>query len=308
MGVVLDPRRGAGDLRVAGVFDVVHRVVAELVAFGEDPPHRRFPPRHLLADLEEGAGDALFAQHVEEAGRVVAGAVVEGEGDGAALARAVGDEPGAAAGAADRAHRPQPEGEAAAGGEGLGAALADLAAPALQQAPGVALGRQPGVLRDQGDDELARARPLHRRPRPAPLDRLAGAVDRLQPDPAARLAPAEADPPLAAPARPAQRQAEVAGGGAPGVGMRLEPGQRQRRAGAQGEDQLPSRLREIRPDQALRLRPGRTAPPRRAWRASAAATSARVQRILREGGIVGRLGSLCGTPSILRPAFATGLD
>ncbi len=64
VGVGGDPRGGAGDLRVVGVFDVVHRVVADLVAFGEDLAHRRFAARHLLADLEEGAVDVLFAQHV----------------------------------------------------------------------------------------------------------------------------------------------------------------------------------------------------------------------------------------------------
>src|SRR5436305_3097660 len=77
VGVGADARGGAGDLRVAGVFDVVHRVVAELVAFGEDLPHRLFAPRHLLPDIEEGPVDALLAQDLEEVVGVVAGAVVE---------------------------------------------------------------------------------------------------------------------------------------------------------------------------------------------------------------------------------------
>jgi hypothetical protein len=56
-----DPFGGVGDLRVVGEFDVVHRVVADLAALGEDRPHRLLPARHLLADLEEGRAYVLFA-------------------------------------------------------------------------------------------------------------------------------------------------------------------------------------------------------------------------------------------------------
>jgi len=71
-----------------------------------------------------------------------------------------------------------------------------------------------------------------------------------------RLRAADADPPLAPAAVPAQRQADVAGGGAPGVGAWFELGEWQRRAGPQGEDQLAPGLREPGPDQPLRLRGG----------------------------------------------------
>ena len=58
--------------------------------------------------------DVLLAQHVEEVVGVFAGPVIEGEGDDLAVARAVGDQAGAAAGAADRAHRSQAEDAVAA--------------------------------------------------------------------------------------------------------------------------------------------------------------------------------------------------
>ena len=73
----------------------------------------------------------LFAQHVEEAGGVVARAVVEGEGDDLAVARAVGDEAGAAAGAADGADRAQAEERGSPRAGRLGRSAAGLAAAAL---------------------------------------------------------------------------------------------------------------------------------------------------------------------------------
>ena len=84
-------------------------VVADLVAFAQDAPHRRLAPGHLLADLEEGAAGVLGAQHVEEGFGVGAGAVVEGERDDVAVAGAVAELAGAAARAADGAHGAQPE-------------------------------------------------------------------------------------------------------------------------------------------------------------------------------------------------------
>src|SRR6185312_1094785 len=160
--VLLDPRGGPGDLPVVRIFDVVHRVVADLVAFGQDPAHRRFTAGHLLADLEEGRPDVLFAQDGEEPFGVFARAVVEGEGDDLALRRRPGDKFGAPAGAADGADGTQPEGPRAGRWIGDRAAAADLAtAVAREHAPVVMAGAQAGGVGWSGDHrehELVRAR------------------------------------------------------------------------------------------------------------------------------------------------------
>ena len=75
----------------------------------EDPAHRASRPGISWPISKKVAVDVLSAQHVEEAGGVFAGPVVEGEGDDLAVARAVADQAAAAARAADRAHRPQAE-------------------------------------------------------------------------------------------------------------------------------------------------------------------------------------------------------
>ena len=106
-----------------------------------------FAARHLLADLEEGADDVLFAEDVDEGVGVGAGAVVEGEGDDVAVARAVGDESGAAAGAADDPDRAQSEEaavvrrQAGPGSLALGRLAAALPS-ALASGSGAAAGRR----------------------------------------------------------------------------------------------------------------------------------------------------------------------
>jgi hypothetical protein len=245
VGVGGDPGSGAGDLRVAGEFDVVHRVVADLAALGEDLPHRLFATRHRLADLEEGRAHVLLRQHADEVVGVVARPVVEGEGDDLALARAVGDEPGAAAAAADGADGAEAEAVGAAGGEGARAAPAHLAAIALQDSPLVAARIEPGVGGLEGDHELGGVRALDPGRQaffllPRPL-----AIDDDQTDPLVWLGAAEAEPPLALAPGAAETEAEVAGPGASRVGPRLQLRQRHRLRGPHREDQLPTGLEQF---------------------------------------------------------------
>jgi hypothetical protein len=126
VGVGADAGSGAGDLLVIGEFDVVHRVVADLVPFGEDLAHHVFASRHLLPDLEEGRVDALLVQDLEEFRRVFARPVIEGEGDDGTIARPVGYETGAAPGAPDRTDRAQAKRLGPTGRERFGAAVATL--------------------------------------------------------------------------------------------------------------------------------------------------------------------------------------
>jgi hypothetical protein len=253
VGVRADPRRGAGDLLVAGEFDVVHRVVADLVAFGEDAAHHRLAAGHLGADLEEGRRHFLFAQHVEEAFGVFARAVVEAEGDDGAVAGTVGVEAGAAAGAADGADRAQAEdvGGFGFGRQLLGAAAPHFAAAAEQRPPAVALRREAGFARDEGEHQLLRFGALHGGDDGALGERLAGGVDDEQAGAALRLGAAEADAALVGAAGGgAEREAEVAGGGAASVGPRFELGERERGGGADREDELAAGLGELGAEQA----------------------------------------------------------
>ena len=134
-----DPGAGTGNLGVAGVFDVVHRVVADLIAFGEDLAHRRFAPGHLLADLKEGRMHMLGTQDAKEAGGVFAGAVIEGEGDILVPGGAVGVEPGGSPGAADDADWAQAE------GKGAGARQAFLTGARHPQAAALPLKHPPAI-------------------------------------------------------------------------------------------------------------------------------------------------------------------
>ena len=118
------------------------------------------------------------------------------------------------------------------------------AALALQHPPAVAPWRQPGAGGQQRDDQLAGAWPLHPGGEPVFADRPPGAVDQLQPDPPPRFGAAEAEPSLALAAGAAQRQAEVGAGGALAIRQEIELGQRHRRRGPHGEDQVLPRLQE----------------------------------------------------------------
>src|SRR5215213_1153608 len=150
----LDQRTGRRDFRVARKEGVMHRVVADLTALSENPAHHRGAAGDLLADLEEGGVRVLLAQDIEEARGVVAGPVVEGEGEGRAVPRPVGVEHGPAPGTADNAHRAQ-----AKDAPGPSRQCLEAAATALDHAPVIAMRPQTGVVRDQGEHELARVRP-----------------------------------------------------------------------------------------------------------------------------------------------------
>ena len=245
VGVGLDPLRGASDLRVARVFDVVHRVVAELAPLGEDLPHRVFAPRHHLADLEEGPRHVLLAQHPQEVFGVVAGPVVEGEGDDLAIARAVGDEPGAAAGAADGADGTEADAPGVAVREGVNAAPGDIAAVALQDDPLVVAGVETSLSRLNRDHELVRARPLDRGPGAAFLQWLPVLVEDHEPDPPVGLAAVEAEQAQAPGPVGAEADAEVPGVGPAHIRTRFQLRQCQRLRRPHGEDQVPPRLEEV---------------------------------------------------------------
>ncbi len=252
MGDRLDPGAGRGEVGVARVEAVVHRVVADLVALGEDLSHRGLAPRHLLTDLEEGAVDVLVAQHPQEARRVGAGAVVEGERDDLAPPRPVGVQPRGAARAADLADGAQAEGPVARGGDAVDGAgdPGRLAAAAGQRPPAVAPRRKAGLRRRQRYDQLVRARPPHERGQRVPADRLARGVDRTEADPPVGVGSAQAQPPLAQRAGRAERHAEVGpvGDGGDG-GERVEAGERNRRRGADREDEALPGLGQARPQQ-----------------------------------------------------------
>ncbi len=240
----------AGDLRVAGVFDVVHRVVADLVALGEDPPHRRCAARHLLADLEEGSVDVLLAQHVQEARGVGAGPVVEGERDDLAAPRPVGVEPGGAAGAADLANGSQAEDPIARRRNPVhraGAARRLTARPALRP-PAIAPLLQPSVGGRQRDDQLAGIRSPHPNIHFLLADRLAGGADDVEADLASA---AKAQPPPARLPGGAERDAEVVGARPGEVREGVEQGERHRPGGSDRHHEAPPRLGEPGPHQLV---------------------------------------------------------
>src|SRR5262245_16602367 len=81
-------------------------------------------------------------------------------------------------------------------------------------------------------------------------------IDQLQPDAPARPTPAaETEAPGAAPMDRPQREAEVSRAGATDARQPVELCQRQRRPGSDAEHELPSRLREISPNQISRPGP-----------------------------------------------------
>ena len=280
MGVVLDPGGGAGDFAVAGEFDVVHRVVADLVAFGEDPAHRRFAARHLLADLEEGPGRRRFSRSTSRKPGVYS--LGPSSKVRATTWRSRGPlvtKPGAAAGAADRAHRAQAEGVGGVPEVGQRIATQSPAAPAAaavarRYAPAVAAGAEAGVARGparatslSGSGRLSRAGTV------APFGHLAGASTQLQAERAgAASGAAEAEPPFRAAARARRkREAEVGETRPRAVRARVELRQRHRPRG-------PHRRRSAPAPPARGGRGRRLRAPAGAADAVAAAASAAARR------------------------------
>ena len=225
----------------------MHRVVADLVALGEHPAHQPGVARGLLAKLEEGPVDVLATQHPQEAGGVGARPVVEGQGDDLVPTGAVPDEPAVPAGAADRAHRAQPECAVVAGGEAAGAGARSGAATPRDRPPPVAARSQAGLARQQPDHQLAGAGPLDPGRQGGGAEHLPGAVEPGESDAvAAGGGAAEADPLLVMAARAMQRQAEVARLRPREVREAAELPQRHRRSGTNREDQAAAGLLDAR--------------------------------------------------------------
>ena len=226
---------------------MVDGVVADLVAFAQDAPHRFLAAGHLLTDLEEGAVGVFGAQHVEEGFGVFARPVVEAEGDDVAVARAVAQLARFAAAAADRAHGPQAEDLRAASRQRLGAAGRRAAAPVLDHPPAVAMRREAGRGRVEREHQLGRAGSLQPRRQRRLFDHPAPSVAQLEADPAVRVPrAADTEQAFAIPPDAAQPEAEVAGASG-AARLAVESRQRQRRGAAQAEDQLAPGLRELRP-------------------------------------------------------------
>ena len=258
MGRGLDQGGGRRDFPVARVGLMVGRVVADLIAVAEQASHRLLAAGDLLADLEEGRLDVLFAEDVGEGFGVCARAVVEGEGDDVAVAGPVGEEAVAAAAAADDPHRTEPE---EAGARRRQARLAAPAATAtVDHPPAVAVWEEAGPIGRQRDRQLLRARPADPGGDGLAADPAAAGIEEGHPDAEAGAVPAaEAELPRAGATQRAQREAEEAGR-APRRGQAVEPRQRHRARGLDREDQTPPGLRDAGFEQ-FRSRPG----PRGRW-------------------------------------------
>ena len=197
VGVGLDPLGGAGDLRVAGEFDVVHRVVADLVAFGEDLAHRGFAPG-ISWPISKKVPWTPFSRSTWRKPGVyslgpsskVRATTLRSRGPLVSSPAVPPVQPTARTG---RSRKPS----VFAGRSALGAAPPRGSSRAREHPPAVAVGDQAGVAGNQRHDQLLEARPLHRRADAALPGRPALRVDQLQADPAVRLRPAEAEPALA---------------------------------------------------------------------------------------------------------------
>ena len=221
----------------------------------------------------------LASEDVEESGRVVARAVVEGEGDELALARAVGHESGAAAGAAHRPHRSQAEEALAPRGQAFPAAPGAAAAWRGDDPPAVAVGTQAGIGRQQREHEVVGIGPLEAHGDRLAVRHLSACVEQLEAGAAVgvRLA-AEAEAAAAVAPLAPQLQAEEAG--VVSARKPLQSLQRDRRGRAQAEDQSPAGLGEARVRAARRRR--RYGPCRRRQRGEDEARGERDARSLCE--------------------------